>query len=57
MIEQPENIDSKFVTFEVSKLDISNEISEEQPANKYSILLISIVLKVYKSNEIKDEHS
>ena len=38
--EHPENMDSIFVTFDVSKKDKSNEINEEQlPFDKYFLLV------------------
>ena len=44
------------MTDEVSKEDKFNEISEEQPLNKWNILITKLVLKFVKSIDAKDEH-
>ena len=54
--KHPENIEFIFVTWAVSKWETSIEIKEEQPENKYFILLILDVLILTKFKYIRFEH-
>lgn len=53
--EQPENIFSMLVAWEVVKLDTSRVVREEQPENRLSKLNIWDVLKLDKSRVVSEE--
>ena len=51
----PENIDLKFVTLDVSNLDKSSDIKDEQSLNNSTIFSTWLVLKLDKSKYLRDE--
>ena len=53
--EQPESIQSVFVTFDISKDDRLSEVKEEQSENIYPISATLLVLKFERLSEVKEE--